>query len=634
MASIGDLLMRVIADMTGFEVEVEKKAATAGDKAGDTFGQRMAKNAGKAFSAVVGSALAIATAQGLKLNSVLNDLQAETGAVGEDWEAMSAVVRRENGRTTESVEDIAEAVKGMRQDLGLTGDQIDLYADRIFDAGLATRTSAAFIVKAADDIGDAFRLDLDRSLGVIDQLIVSQQRFGGSVEERLLALADLAPALLALNQTEEDGIELLNAAAASGLDVTDVIRGLRAAATRLDRPFDEWLASVGAIADDQARLAATSDVVGARAGLAVSTLARALHEASVEGESFRVTQDEAADAATNMADKIDSGPIRMLKLLGERVGALLADVGTNPIITSFASIGTILAGFAPGIIGKFGTALLGGLRGIGSRILTLVAGEIVMSSTIATIAGSRVGAMTGAAFGTAMAGAIPLAMVAVAAAIGVALAVLIDKLFPGLAKSMADNFFKGVEAVKRFMGDLVRNVKGAIGAIERAVDGLAQRFQAGIDRIVNAFRPLFDALNHVRALLDSIGPRINEVLTGAGSVGGSAFVPIRSGGGTVQTSPLFRNTPTQGLTPNDWFIPQVSPPGFANGAWQTREGLAMLHDDEMVLPADFAAMIRDGKLGGDTINVTVPMIGEMRRDSPAAIVRGLRRLGEMGSFRK
>lgn len=608
MASIGDLFLRLLVDGGTFEVDVEKKAAAAGDQAGKTMGQRIGANLAPALSRVIGGALALATAHGLRLNQVLHDLQAETGAVGADWEAMSETVRRQNGRTTESIEDIAAAVKGMRQDLGLTGEEFDLYSDRIFDAGLATRKGAAFIVAAADDIGDAWGLSLTESLDLIDALIVSQQKWGGSIEDRLKLISDLAPALKALNQTEADGVELLNAAAASGLDAVDLMAAMKAAAVRLKVPFDTWIAQIGAIADDSERLAAATAGVGPRAALVWSTVARALFEADAAGTAFTITQEEAADAATEMADKIDSGPIRSLQLLGEKVGALLADAGSNPLVTGIASFGTILAGFAPGIVGKFGGALVNGMKGIGSRILTLVAGEIVMSSTIATLAGSRVGAMTGAAFGRAMALAIPAGMVAVAVAIGLALAVLIDKLFPGLAKSMADNFKKGVDAVIGFVGDMAEAIGRAFDRVSGFIGDLVANFQRGADLIVQALQPIIGTLRTISDWLGSLGPKLHEVITGQGSASGSAVGGlIRSTSPTAVTAPAFRNTPTQGLFPNDWFIPQVSPPGFEDGAYRTTAGLGMIHDDEMILskgPADaLRDMLESGGLGGDTFNV-------------------------------
>jgi hypothetical protein len=238
---------RTIGDQSarGLTSGITKAAGPAGTEAGRTMGQKIGDGfkrfAGPGLKIAAGAlsaGFAIATKEGLELNTTLNELQTETGATGDDWTAMSQVVRRENGRTTESLDGIREAVRVMRSDLGLSGDDIQKYSDRMFDAGQVSKTSGAVIASAADDIGDAWEVDVGRSLDAVDQLIVSRQRFGGSLEARLAALPGFARPLRALGGDINDAIALMNGAAASGLDFSVVQRALNSAVGKFRTPPD------------------------------------------------------------------------------------------------------------------------------------------------------------------------------------------------------------------------------------------------------------------------------------------------------------------------------------------------------------------------------------------------------------
>lgn len=453
---------------------------------------------GKSVAAFVATGFAAATGQGVKLNEVLNEVQSETGATGDQWAAMEATIRRENGRTTESVDDIADAVKSMRQDLGLTGAEIDKYADRIFDAGLATHMGAVAITKATDDIGDAYELDIDRALGSIDQLIAGQERWGGDLQARIDALPGLAKGIKGLGGTVDDAIALLNVASARGLDYAEVQKAVNAAVgkfkvppdlkeviglqdlhktkTQLAReevekieaalkefvapdelkkliaqidgiadptlraaaaeriyneqvaalnsdPIARYLDILGEIPDAQARTQRAVEIFGPKAGPIWAELASKVHEAGGSLNAFNVSQDEAGHRAEELARDLDRGPIRSVKLLFESLGAGLADLGSNPLVTGVASLGTILGGFAPNLSGKIGGKLIDVMKGAWGK----VAASAVVSSAVELVADKAATVYLKALFaGDALSAALTavwarvIALPAVGTAIGVA----------------------------------------------------------------------------------------------------------------------------------------------------------------------------------------------------------------------
>lgn len=446
--NIGDLFYTLRGDGSQLVVDAQKSGAAAAQAFGLKF-----KSVADAGKIVAGAALAIATVQGAQLNQVLNDLQAETGATGEDWAAMQGVVRRENGRTTESIDQIADATKSMRQDLHLTGDEIDKYADHIFNAGLATHTSAATISADTAHIADGYNVNIDRALGSIDQIIASQEKWGGSIQDRLAVLPTLAKALRGLNGTLDDGVALLNVASASGLGYETVQKALNTAvgkfkipptlqeiiglqdkhASAVSRangevqtiedtlakfevpsamaqivatlnaipdpteraraaeelynaevakfnadPLQRYLDILAAIPDDQARTQRATELFGGKAGPIWAQLAGTIGKSGGTLEAFNVTQTEAGDKADEVARKIDSGPVRSLQLLGEKLGSLLADAGSNTLVTGIASIGTVLGGFAPNLSGKIASGIAGAVKAAWKKVGADVAGRAVV----------------------------------------------------------------------------------------------------------------------------------------------------------------------------------------------------------------------------------------------------------------
>src|SRR5207244_632557 len=83
LVNIGDLYYTLRGDGSQLVIDAQQSGAAAAQAFGLKF--QTVANAGKI---VAGAALAIATVQGAQLNQVLNDLQSETGATGEDWAAM------------------------------------------------------------------------------------------------------------------------------------------------------------------------------------------------------------------------------------------------------------------------------------------------------------------------------------------------------------------------------------------------------------------------------------------------------------------------------------------------------------------------------------------------------------------
>jgi hypothetical protein len=610
---IGDLYFAFRGDDSGLITDAQR----AGDRAAKAFeaGGRSAIKLGSllktAFAGAAAGSFALATKGGLELEDTLTRVRAETGAAGEDWEIMADVIRRQNRRTTVSLDEIGDAIGAMRTDLGLTGAEIDRVADHLFNFSLVAKEAAGDTVRGVDDIVDAYSVDLPRAMRVLDQLIVSHQRWGGSITENRSALVEMAPSLAALKADLNDGIALLNLAAASGLDATTVVRALRTAVgqlkmprslaeitaahrkqrdaakrakevtadlvaelkkfvvpTQLARysaeaariadpvkraaywqkvynreveafeaaPLDRWIAMLAAVEDPTQRAALAVEIFGAKAG---GALANAIKPGISSLDEFAVSADEAAGASDRAAAQIDSSFSRRLALLGEKIGGILAEIGAagGPVLSAAGSLGSLIGG--------------------------AVSAGVISSSALAGLGASLAGIISAAA---------PLVVGAVAVAIGVGLALLINELFPGLAQEMHDNFWRGVEAVKGFVDDIVREVGTIPSRVGGAFNDLVDRFRRAAADAAKAF---IDGIAGIPA-------RAGQVLGGVGD-----FI-----GGLV--------------------------PKFQEGTRFAPEGLAWLHEGEMVIPAAEAEAVRAGRaVIGAPVGAAGTTVGAINIYNPA-----------------
>lgn len=170
MALIGDLLMRVLPEMAGFEAQLVKDAEKAGDKAGQqagkSLGRRMSENTGKIFTAAGAAAGAIFTGaiggaanfedQLRTINTVANLTDEELSRVGKDILDLSKETGKSTDDLTAGFYDLVsagvpagEAVQVLRDSavlatgaLGTTAETVDLLTSAMNAYGLEASSSA------------------------------------------------------------------------------------------------------------------------------------------------------------------------------------------------------------------------------------------------------------------------------------------------------------------------------------------------------------------------------------------------------------------------------------------------------------------------------------------------------------
>jgi phage-related minor tail protein len=368
--TIGDLLFALGIDGSRLEQDVTKEAQKAGDAGASTMTKRLSLGL-KAGAAAIGTAVAGMFAFALKgsaeLTSIENDFQSETGASAEEAKRAGQVINKVAGENQLSLEAVRDAAIAVHKDLGLTGDAADKATAQFAKFGRVTKQEPAAAVKAFDDILDAWNLTADDTQTVMDALVVSGQKYGGSVEDDQAALAKLAPVLTAVNGTWQDGIALLDLAKASGLDTADAITGLNKALGKVKSPeeLQRLIDDISNTADPFLRAQKAADLFGQKAG---PKLANALAGKSLK--DFRIDMNEAAGATDKAADALDQGFGGQARKMLSEFGATLRGLGSDwgPVLTGAAGFATLFASLGlDTVIEKLGPKAIAAFKDVGTK---------------------------------------------------------------------------------------------------------------------------------------------------------------------------------------------------------------------------------------------------------------------------
>ncbi len=364
--NIGDVFMRVLADMTGFEADVTKAATKAGDKAGTTMGQRMRTGVTRGLSAVgagAGLLFGVAARGAAELTDAMARFQAETGATSEELDRARKSVLELSKTNIHSFAEIADTQAALRTQMGLTQEQAEANTEAFLKYGTATGQVAADAVAGFDDILDSWGLTADRANGLMDQLIVSHQKYGGVIADNQKTLAALAPSMKAANFEIDDGIALLNLFGAKGIDANTASAAFAKSLTKVKSPAElqQLIDEISATEDPFLRAEKAANLFGARAG---AKLANALANADLD--DYKVGMEEAAGATEKAAKAIEDTPFNKLKMALRSIATPAIEAGQSfgPLILALSQLGG-------GKLVAAVTSALGGIAGaLGSRLVT------------------------------------------------------------------------------------------------------------------------------------------------------------------------------------------------------------------------------------------------------------------------
>lgn len=584
----GDIILGLLVDSAEFKKTVTKAATEAGDAAGKTLSSRIGTGL-KVGAAVIGAGLAIAFKGVVELDTATAKFRAETGATAEEAKRAGQAIADMSRGNLQNIAQIGEVLTKVHTDLGLTGDAAEETTRQFLKFATATGQDAVAAVTDMDDILDAYGLTADKIPGIMDQLVASHQRFGGSIEANQQALGKMAPQLTAMGLSLDDGIGLLNLFAESGLDAEKAQLALNAAVKNLPpgTSFEDIVTELSSIEDPAKRAQRAIEIFGAKAGVG---LANAIKPGMTSMDDLIITADEAAGATKDAADAIEGSFGNRIQLLLNNFKGALAGVTAEfgPLFTGFGS----LAMMAPAL-----SKMFGGL-----------AGHLGITTAVGN-AGTAWGKIAGSRFGLAF----KLAAVAGIAALAAELDQPISdigrdagrKLFGAIgdeAKGLASGtvFDSVTDGLHELWFQIGQNdpLKGAIGkAIERLThDAMAQ----GIDPapLVVAFREF---------LAQGMDPAAAEAAArAAGTAVGPAFAEgLAASSGTLaeRTASFWERVGVVGAT--------ATATGYGEGIAAQRNAMANVTDQTLKAAATDAAAR------------AWPSFRELGRGIPGAIGRGM-----------
>lgn len=315
------------------EVEAAfSKAGSSGNSAG-----LIAKGAMTAFAGAAG----LATKGLVELDGIQAKFAADTGASAKEARDARDAILEMSSRNIQPMRDIGAVLTKVHTDLGLAGDQAEDAAERFLVFARATSQDASGAVSDFDDILDAWGLTIQDSVGLMDKLVLSHQKYGGSITANQGALAAMAPQLRALNLDIDDGIGLLNLFASSGLDAAAIPRALNTAIQNLNgKPLEAFVAELAAIEDPGERARRAVEVFGSKAGVALSN---AIRPGMTSLQDFQVSATEAAGATERARDAIDGsfGSQVQLKIKQATAELIAFTDQFGPLLTGTAALASI-----------------------------------------------------------------------------------------------------------------------------------------------------------------------------------------------------------------------------------------------------------------------------------------------------
>lgn len=439
MTTIAQVAVELQGDITKLLKDAQKGGSDAGDAAGQSFAAKFGSAAAsKALWAGFAAGAGIATAGLLQLDAATAKFRADTGATQADVAKMQSTVLGLNRSNLESIDELTSVNATLRTDLGYTQDQADATEQSFLNYAKATGQDAVGGTQALSQVLKAWNVDASDSTSVMDQLVASHQKYGGSIEDDQRALVALAPALQASNTSLDEAIGFLNLAAKSGIDASNATAALNHAVKDLKpgQSLDDLIKQISSIQDPTLRAQEAIKVFGARGGVQLS---EALKPGVDSLSQFEVSASDAADATQKAADDIDSSLTNQVQLAIKNVGGLFIQLAApaGPVLTGLG--GMITAIKAAGLDDAFTSlwsklaaspAIAGAIAGAGSlagsayggalKAGTWITDALGVSWTAAGTAGAADATAAGTEDGAAYAGGAKAAITAATGGLGLA----------------------------------------------------------------------------------------------------------------------------------------------------------------------------------------------------------------------
>ena len=608
-----------------------------------------AATAGAGILVGAGAVAAGLYAIGASFDDAFDGIRIGTGKTGTELETLQNDMKAVAGTVPASFGDAGKAITVFSQKLGLSGAPLQTLSSQVLELSRMTKTDLSGNLTAVTDVLNNFGVGAGEQSGKLDLLFRASQASGVSVAELAGTMSGAGVVLREVGLNFDQSAAFLATLAKAGVDAGDVMPALSkslavAAKNGKDASavFSETFNAIKGAPDDVAASGIALDVFGAKAGPKLAALIR-------EGKlSFEDMQKAIAGGGETIlgasADTQDFA--EKLTMLKNRVFLAIEPIATRV----FNKIGEVMDDLGPKVeqLTKWMTEH--------KEIMLVAAGIIGGIAVIAVLAYAA--SMATAAVAT-IAATWPILAVVAAIVLVVAAVLLVwnnwDKIWSwimehkayaaiiailagpivlpilllvGIVKWLQANwetvwsviqtvtgvvvditvgYFKALIAYVMFMwnifqilSDVVQNV---FSAIVRIISGAWGAIGTIFGYITGAVQTAIDFFLNIPNMIGGIGAGIANAIgdgfkaawnTIAGLI--NAAIPDKVG---------FGFGPEIDLPDNP--VPTFAKGGIFNAAMNGGSGLAVLHDNEMILNADQQKGLFAGRGigGGPAINVTI-----------------------------
>lgn len=597
--------------------------------------QKLAQGASLVGAGILAGAGAIGVGLfqiGTQFDDAFDRIRIGTGLTGPALEALQNDMKAVAGSVPATFSDASTAVTEFSKRLNLTGQPLQDLSKQVLELSRMTGTDLKTNIDAVADVMANFGITSADQGGKLDVLFRASQKSGVAVSDLATQMSGAGVVLREIGLSFDQSAAMLATLGKAGVDVGDVMPALSkslATAAKEGRDastvFADTFAAIKGAPSDVDAAGVALEVFGAKAGPRLAALIR-------EGKlSFDEMQAALANGDGIMAASADTQDFaEKLTTLKNRVFLAIEPIATRV----FNAIGDAVEKLAPkieqlsayitenGTRMKIAAGILGGV--LAAALAVATAGMI--SFAISTIAATWPILAIIAAIGLLVAGVIyaynnfDWFKTAVDTAWQV-IQKVIDFAWNNVIKPIWNAIAFYIENILipyyKMLWEVVKFVFEAVGAYISFVWGniispVFNFIKGGIETLIGVFGTIKDGVSAAfsgvfNLIVDPIRAAINWI--------------IDKWNGLEFTTPKFEafGVTVGGFTIGTPDLPRFAKGGMFNTSLDGGQGLAVLHDNEMILnPQQQAALFGGRGLGGgDTVNVVINTVA----GDPVAIER-------------
>jgi TP901 family phage tail tape measure protein len=553
---------------------------------------------------------------GSSFDEAFDNIRIGTGATGPALEGLQNDMKAVAGAVPASFGDAGKAITVFSQKLGLTGAPLQTLSSQVLELSRMTGTDLGGNLTAVTDVFNNFGVGAADQSGKLDLLFRASQASGVSVSELAGTMSGAGVVLREVGLSFDQSAGFLATLAKAGVDAGDVMPALSkslATAAKQGKDastvFTDTFNAIKGAPSDVAGAGVALDVFGAKAGPKLAALIR---EGKLSYEDMTAAIAGGGDTILGASGDTQDFAEK-LTMLKNRVFLAIEPIATKV----FNKIGEVMDTLGPKVdeLTKFMEehkdmmVVVAGVLG-GIMIIVLTAYTVSMLAAIAaTVAAAAPFIAIGVAIGAMVAAALYLwrnwdqvwqwvmdhkAYAAIIAILGSVIIVPIVLLIATI-KWLQANWENVWNFIKDATGFAVGYLQGAFNTIKSGIESVWGFFQTAKDIIGSVFTGISNAITApFEAAFNGIKALWNNTL----------------GGFSVTVPDWVKYTGVGALIAGKTFeIPEFETGGVFNTGAGGGSGLAVLHDNEMILnPQQQKALFSGNGLGGGpAINVTINM---------------------------